>query len=291
MSDRLVRLARQALASAQEVRRRGKRLILEPLCIYDLAADLGVDVWFQKIASLEGMYARLSPPRIILGAERPAGRRAYTCAHELGHHVLGHGTRVDELREEGNRRYEFEPEEYQAQVFAGMLLMPKLAVVSAFSERGWKPSTASAEQLYRIANLFGVGFESIVRHMQLTLGILPRERAEALDNVKLREIRASLVGLEQAAYQVVVVDPFWHGRPVDLEVGDRLLAPGGVRCDGENLRYMNLSDAGSLWEPIFPGRCRLYLTNGSWGVFVRVSRRGFEGRSQFRHQPEVTEND
>ena len=291
MSDRLTSLAREALASAQDVRRREKRPILEPLCIYDLAADLGVDVWFQKIASLEGMYARMSPPRIILGAERPAGRRAYTCAHELGHHALGHGTRVDELREEGNGEGSFEPEEYQAQIFAGMLLMPKLALAAAFSERGWKPRTASAEQLYRIANLFGVGFEAIVRHMQLALGILPRDRAEALGSIRVREIRASLVGAEQAAHQLIVVDTFWRGRPVDLEVGDRLLAPSGLLCEGENLRPGNVSDGKSLWEAAYPGRCRLCLANGNWGVFVRISRRNFEGRGQFRHQPEAPENE
>ncbi len=291
MSDRLARLAREALAGAQDVRRRGGRPILEPLCIYDLAADLGVDVWFQKIASLEGMYARLSPPRIILGAERPAGRRSYTCAHELGHHVLGHGTRVDELREESNEEGTFEPEEYQAQVFAGMLLMPKLAIAGAFSERGWKPSTASAEQLYRVANLFGVGFEAIVRHMQLALGMLPRDRAEALKEMRVREIRASLVGAEQAAHPLVVVDSFWRGRPVDLEVGDRLLAPSELLCEGNNLRRGNVSDDKSFWEALFPGRCRLYMRNGDWGVFVRVSRSNFEGRGQFRHQPEARENE
>ena len=151
MSGSQIGLARQALTCAQEVRRRTKRPILEPVCIYDIAADLGVDVWFQKIASLEGMYARLSPPRIILGAERPAGRRAYSCAHELGHHVLGHGTRVHELQEEKAPPFTNEPEEYQAQVFAGFLLMPKLAIASALSQRSWEPSTASAEQIFRIA--------------------------------------------------------------------------------------------------------------------------------------------
>jgi hypothetical protein len=284
-------LAREAAASAQDVRRRGKRPILDPLCIYDLAADLGVDVWFQKIASLEGMYARLAPPRIILGAERPPGRRAYTCAHELGHHVMGHGSKIDELRGDGEEVADFEPEEYQAQVFAGMLLMPKLAVASAFKERGWKPNAASADEVFRIANLFGVGFETIVRHMQLGLGILPRERADVLRCTRPKDIRIGLVGLEQAAHPLVVVDSFWRGRPVDLEVGDRVLAPSSVACEGDNLRCLSISDAESFWEAVFPGRCRLWLTNGAWAAFVRIARRDFEGRSQFRHQPEPPADD
>lgn len=287
MSEELTRLARESLASAQQVRRQRQRSILDPVCIYDLSADMGLDVWFQKIASLEGMYVRLSPPRIFLGAERPAGRRAYTCAHELGHHVLGHGTKVDELREECGEPGSFEPEEYQAQVFAGMLLMPKLALASALSERGWSPETANAEDLYCLASLFGVGFESIIRHMQFGVGMLPRHRAEAMARIRLPEVRAALAGAEQAAYPLVVVDALWRGRPVDVEVGDRLLTPRDFFCEGTNLHLVTERGGRKLWQALSPGRCRFYLRDRDWGIFVRVSRKCFEGRSQFRHEPEV----
>jgi hypothetical protein len=237
------------------------------------------------------MYARLSPPRIILGAERPAGRQVYTCAHELGHHVLGHGTRVDELRTEKEPARYLEPEEYQAQVFAGLLLVPKLALGKAFSQRGWQPGAATAEQLYRIASLFGVGFGSLVRHLQLTLGVLDRERAEVFLDIKPAEIRSNLIGQAGAVHPLVVVDEFWSGRPVDLAIADRLLTPRGILAEGENLRLLGANERGSIWEPVSPGRCRLYSPEGTWAAFVRVSRTDFEGRSQFRHLPEVSEHD
>ncbi len=67
-----------------------------PICPFNLAEAMGFDVRFVKISSFEGMY--LSDKLIILiGAERPEGRKNFTCAHEIGHHVLGHGTVIDEV--------------------------------------------------------------------------------------------------------------------------------------------------------------------------------------------------
>ena len=60
---------------------------------------LGIVVRFNNI-NMEGMYQRGLPPRIHLSARRPLPRRAYNCAHELGHHVFAHGSSIDELRED-----------------------------------------------------------------------------------------------------------------------------------------------------------------------------------------------
>jgi hypothetical protein len=55
---------------------------------------LGVTVRFNNI-NMEGMYQRGAPPRIHLSARRPLSRRTYNCAHELGHHVFGHGSSIE----------------------------------------------------------------------------------------------------------------------------------------------------------------------------------------------------
>jgi len=41
---------------------------------------------------MEGMYYRGDPARIVIGARRPLSRRNFTCGHELGHHIFGHGS-------------------------------------------------------------------------------------------------------------------------------------------------------------------------------------------------------
>lgn len=62
-----------------------------PTCIYGLCEAHNVSVRFNDI-NMEGMYDRTPKPRIHVSALRPLARRTFTCAHELGHHVFGHGS-------------------------------------------------------------------------------------------------------------------------------------------------------------------------------------------------------
>ena len=103
------------------LRPRGRRpssTKLGPICIYGLCETLGVAVRFNNI-NMEGMYQRGVPPRIHLSARRPLPRRAYNCAHELGHHVFGHGSSIDELREDAKAQPWEDPKEFLADTFAG----------------------------------------------------------------------------------------------------------------------------------------------------------------------------
>ena len=81
------------------MRRRAGFSLNEAICVYDLADQLGIEVRFADIPSMEGMYCRESGPTIILSSLRPSGRQAFTCAHELGHHSNGDGTGIDQLVE------------------------------------------------------------------------------------------------------------------------------------------------------------------------------------------------
>ena len=108
----------------------------DAICVYDLAQRLGIEVRFMDTPSMEGMYYGGSDPYIIISSLRPPGRRAFTCAHELGHHIRGDGMHVDELVEQ-RKRPVIDPNEFAADCFAGALLMPKMAVERAFAIRKW----------------------------------------------------------------------------------------------------------------------------------------------------------
>lgn len=84
------------------------------------------------------MYQRGTPQRIHLSSLRPLARRAFNCAHELGHHLLGHGSSIDELRENQLVRPWDVPDEYSADTFAAYALMPTLGLRNAFAKRGLK---------------------------------------------------------------------------------------------------------------------------------------------------------
>src|SRR5690242_15432722 len=91
-----------------------------PVDPYDIAARLGVKVVFLD-TSMEGFYFKQPTPRILLSSMRPVPRRAFTCAHEIGHHWFGHGSTIDQLKED-ERSDSSKPEEVLANAFAGALL-------------------------------------------------------------------------------------------------------------------------------------------------------------------------
>lgn len=87
---------RQQLASLAAMEASRLRLFAKiprtaPIDPIETAIKCGCEVRFLSLASLEGIYSPEPSPTIILGSERPAGRRAFTCAHELGHHIFNHG--------------------------------------------------------------------------------------------------------------------------------------------------------------------------------------------------------
>jgi Zn-dependent peptidase ImmA (M78 family) len=104
-------LATQAMQAAAATRAKAKLDQVGPICIYGLCETLGVTVRFNNI-NMEGMYQRGVPPRIHLSARRPLPRRAYNCAHELGHHIFGHGSSIDELREDAKSQPWEDPKEF-----------------------------------------------------------------------------------------------------------------------------------------------------------------------------------
>ena len=75
-------IARTALRAAIELRRKAKVPLEDPICVYDFAETLEVEVRFVGGSSFAGMFAK-GMNAVFVPSERPAGRRAFTCAHEL----------------------------------------------------------------------------------------------------------------------------------------------------------------------------------------------------------------
>lgn len=283
-------LARQALKQALQVRADLKLGFNEPVCPFDIAHLLGVEVKLQNIPSMEGMYCRtMDGPVIVLASERPTGRQNFNCAHEVGHHVFGHGLSLDEMMEANNmsaNRRSTNPVEFLADSFASFLLMPKAAVDRAFALRGLAPNTASPEEIFIVASYLGVGYKTLVTHLQWSLRLLTPERAEELLGwaTKLPRIRRNLTGL--SIKHVTVVDEVWGNRPVDIHTGDYLLVPRGWSVTEVCLEEAGFTPdgalrAGQLFRATRPGKGELLSPERS--LAVRVARQGFAGRSIYRH--------
>ena len=283
MNDRRT-IARQAMGAALRTRRSVGYGLDHAVCVYDLAEKLGVEVRFLDIPSMEGMYTSASSPTIIVSSLRPPGRRAFTCAHELGHHHRGDGVEIDELVEQWDKP-RFDPKEFAADCFAGALLMPKLAVSKAFAVRAWSMEECTPEQAYMVAGYFGVGYTTLVHHLGSALQVLPDSRARALLKVSPRKAQSLLLGW-QTPQTVVVVDTHWTGRAVDVEVGNLIFVRGGAKPEGACIETSSDVEHGRLFRAVKPGIGRLEAST-SWSAFVRVSRRDYVGRALYRHWEEV----
>jgi uncharacterized protein DUF955 len=273
-------LARQGLRGALETRRRANVSKADPICVYDLAERLGVEVKFCGGSSFGGMYAKASQT-VLVPALRPPGRQAFTCAHELGHWYFRHGSQIDQLSDI-DQDSDSTPEERLANIYAGYLLMPPWAVEDVFTRRGLDPNVYSPLQTYVAACQLGVGYETLVQHLRWSLALVTPGRADELLKTTPKQIRDSLVGQDRTRH-LVVADHAWAKVAIDLQVGDFALIPHGLRLEGDSAHVQDKRDTGILVEGCTPGITRAASQDGSWHAFLRVSRKDFAGRSLYRH--------
>jgi Zn-dependent peptidase ImmA (M78 family) len=280
---------RQALAKSAAIRALRIRASVhakpwDAIDVFDLAQQLGVEVRFAKISSMDGMYLRQDAPVIVIASERPAGRQRFSCAHELGHHAFGDGTRVDELLDPNSGK-DRQDDEVRADMFAGMLLMPKSAVDRAFSVRNLNPITANPVEFYRIACSLGVGYSTLAGHLHYALRTITQDRFAYIHRFTPKAIRESVLN-QTTPEELIIVDEQWSSRPVDAAVGDFLLLPPGTSVEGPFCEKRADLQYGVLFQAVTPGVGRFESSSG-WATFVRVSRKYYEGRSMFRHLEEV----
>ena len=249
-------LARQAMCKSIDVRRQTGFDLKSPLCIYGLCDQLNVAVRFVEISSMEGMYCKEEKPVILLSGLRPFPRRTFTCAHELGHHIFGHGLRVDELIEDSEKSQAFNPDEFLVNSFAGFLLMPTLGLRKAFVDRGWKVACATPIQIFTIACNFGVGYETLINHMTYPLKMIDRTQASSLLKVKPKTIRQQILGYPSSE-PLIIADEHWSIRTIDAEAGSQLLLPSTAEAANPTITFQEDRPNGRLFREPSRHRARL----------------------------------
>lgn len=282
------KLATQALEMAAHVRREAGIEGTVPLCIYDLIEKCygeEIDLRFQPLNSLEGMYSRQQDGTgiIIVSSVRPSGRRRYTCAHELGHHLFKHQVSLDELVEE-HRGQSADSREMLVELFAGYLLMPKLGLLRAARERGIDLTKPSDVDIYRLACYFGVGYSTLLTHASHSVRVLPNYAAKRLERVSPQSIRERILG-KHAPGEMILVDSAWGPfRPVDAVVDDHIVLPHNTTIEGRILERVDSTDAGDVYKVTRQGVSR--AEREDWSVFVRGERANYRGMGRFRNWEE-----
>jgi Zn-dependent peptidase ImmA (M78 family) len=274
-------LAQKALTKSLEVRRQANIDVMSPAPIYEICEALGLTVQFVKLSSMEGMYIN-KERRILISSLRPLARRYYTCSHELGHHIFNHGCKMDELAEAGQKD---DPQEFLVDCFAGFLLMPKLALLNAFTVRGWAPASATPLQVFVISCNFSVGYETIISHMTHTLKMISVGRATELRKSTPKSIRNELIG-DNLSTSLIVADEKWASKTIDVETGCQILVPQSAEINSQ-AGIVAITEiavgCGKIIRAERPGIVRVFCRDSNWAVFIRVSRLSYEGFSEHRH--------
>jgi len=272
--------ANQIVAKALQTRKRFLDVSTNvPICPYNLAESMGIDIRFVNIPSFEGMYLA-DDGVILISADRPEGRKRFTCAHEIGHHILGHGTVIDEIIEKGSDK-EIEKE---ADFFAGMLLMPSSAVMRASKDLGIDFDSLEPQEAYMLSKYFGLSFTAFLAQLHLNLKLINAATYKNIKPIKLQDIKATISPIKTNG-QIFIVGDWWRERAIDVEVGDFIIVDNN--CDFEGPQIINKLDLFDIqmYEAISPGISK--LTNDNWGAYIRVSRKNYSGMYQFRHEEEV----
>ncbi len=248
-----------------------------PICPYVLAEAMGFDLRFVNIPSFEGMYVA-DDHLILISSERPEGRKRFSCAHEIGHHVLGHGTVIDEIIESGSD-IEIETE---ADFFAGILLMPSSAVTSAIRRYGKESDALDREDIYVLSKYFGVSYTAFVTQLFFNLRMINHRRYQYLVKGDLANVRKNLCPIDTKR-QIITIGDWWEGRAIDLEEDDFIIANTDCDIDGPKILKVTHNENETVFKALAPGITRIYTDSG-WSSFVKVSRRKFQGMFQYKYE-------
>lgn len=125
---------------------------------FQIAGDSGVLVMLRPLEKLLGAFLDDETPGILVNVERPAGLIHMTCAHELGHFFMGHGSTADEKIYYGAKGALIEQE---ADQFGYNLLVPRKLIVKIMQRKQWnKEELFRPVILYQLALRMGVSYEA-----------------------------------------------------------------------------------------------------------------------------------
>jgi len=254
-----------------------------PCDIYQLIPSSRVDLQFVDIPSLEGMY--LDEPeshRICVGAHRPVGRQRFTAAHELGHHVFQHGTRIDAIIRNGDAHAGSRNEELIADTFARYILMPSRAVQTAFRLRNVNPSHPDPASTYSAACWLGVGYETLLSQMECSLKILASADRKCLSKTGPKAIKAELYG-GAVAVDVWPLDELWAGMRLHCQIGDVIL--GLQPVSSTPVSDCLLQAAHGAFTAAGVGNIHALLRSNR-AVQISISRRPYVGFYEYRYMAE-----
>jgi hypothetical protein len=165
--------------------------------------------------------------------------------------------------------------------------MPRAAVMDGFNRRGWNPQGLTSDQVFLIAGELGVGYETLLTHLNVVLEVLPDSILKDLHKISPKLIKSALIGKDWAG-PLTVVDENWAGVAIDLEVDEYLIAPNSSEGDNELLAVPQ-SHCGQLIFSAKSSGVGQFKISGRT-IELRISRRHYVGPYSNRYLPDPDEH-
>jgi Zn-dependent peptidase ImmA (M78 family) len=138
-----------------------------PIDVYGAIERTGVMLMWRRLPRAFGMYVNnpAAQPGILINNQLEPAVQRHTAAHELGHHCLRHGNRIDlDLDPLTTPRRGWTEVEKAAEAFAVWFLMPRRAVAAALALLGLNRPRLP-EHVYQLSLLLGTPYRTTVRHL------------------------------------------------------------------------------------------------------------------------------
>jgi Zn-dependent peptidase ImmA (M78 family) len=272
-------LARIGMARAMEARFEAGFESDGSVPAWIIAERLGVPVRYVDI-DMDGMYRREPSPRILVSAQRPLARRNFTCGHELGHHVFGHGTTLEESQARASEADYNDPNEYLANSFAAHLLMPVLGIRNAFARRGITAEAATATEILTVATEYGVGYETLINQLTYAFRDITWTRHETL-LAERRRLGKTLFPTAETG-PVMMLDYATRLETLDIEIDHFVFAPKDIVHDDDVLSVVGSTETSRVFRAVRCGAVELSNERKSWCLTLRVAKKRFVGLARFK---------
>lgn len=244
----------------------------EPISIFDALLSNNLRVLFEPLGDDDGLLIDNSSQIFVkISTKRPHMRQRFSAAHELGHLVF---------RKNGVTFTRPDDEEIAANFFAGEVLAPRTVIQSGLRLRSLQARELDIEHCFAMACWLGLSFSALLTQFS-KYRFIEGDTADTWKKIPARKIWSLVSGVPVEA-PVILVDEYWHGRPVDALTDEILLLPHSAGFHYSGGSETTETDKGVFHKLLSPGVGTIHIQNKN--LDLRVRDKNFTGKGEDRYR-------
>lgn len=201
-----------------------------------IAGKERVPVLLRPLDKLLGAFIRDEVSGILINSERSAGLIHMTCAHELGHYFMGHGSKADDSLDYGPQAAR---QEQEADWFAYQLLAPRALLAHVLRRKHWSvQSLKDPSILYQLSLRLGISYTAAAWSLARQKLMTPAD-VKQLVSVQPLDIKQEVLGGQpfDPCKEVWLLDEHDRASVLEPRIEDEIV-----------VRLKSHAGAGYLWS-------------------------------------------